>query len=137
MRAAARKTQPPHGCACCCMDMMGGIHWVLVMNLLETGPLVNTMKKIKLTFGLIILLGLIWAWTAGDALAQNGASRLYNNGCVIREWENEANPQYRENNPGRCQALDKSLDGGDGPNRGRVRGNFPTPRAVPMKKRGQ
>jgi hypothetical protein len=89
------------------------------------------MTKVKETFGIIILIGALIVSAATSASAQSGGGTLYQNGCVIREWENERNPQYRESNPSRCQALDRNLDGGDGPNQGRVRGDFqPSPRRV-------
>jgi hypothetical protein len=95
------------------------------------------MKKMKGIIGIIILIGASIVSTAMEAPAQSGNSMLYKNGCVIREWENEQNPQYRESNPSRCQALDSRLDGGDGPNRGRVRGNFQSsPRRI-IKKGGR
>ena len=58
----------------------------------------------------------------GPTLAQN--DRQFQNGCVVREWESDETPSYRVNDPSECQRLDRQLDGGDGPDRGRVRSEF-------------
>lgn len=109
----------------------------MIMESRSTKPLVKIMGKVKATFGIVILFGALFGATAVNVSAQTGNSRIYMNGCVIREWENERNPQYRESNPGRCLSLDRSLDGGDGPNRGRVRGNFQSSPSATIKKRSR
>jgi hypothetical protein len=68
--------------------------------------------------GLVIFMLVFMA--NGSALAQGG----FGNGCVVREWATDPTPSYRVNDPSQCAGLDQQLDGGDGPNRGRVRADF-------------
>ena len=74
--------------------------------------------------GRILLAGLLMFMLVvavkGSALAKGG----FGNGCIVREWATDPTPSYRVNNPSQCVNLDRQLDGGDGPNRGRVRAGF-------------
>jgi hypothetical protein len=81
--------------------------------------------------GKALLLGVLMMTipilTTGSPLSAQGNSS-FKGGCVVREWEADATPSYRVTNPAECQRLDRQLDGGDGPNRGRVRKDFRRPK---------
>ncbi len=82
------------------------------------------MNRKKLLLGVLMMMTTILL-TSGSLLAQANSS--FKDGCIVREWEADATPSYRVSNPEECRRLDRQLDGGDGPNRGRVRKDFRRP----------
>jgi hypothetical protein len=80
------------------------------------------MNGKKVLMGVAMMSILIFSGNE-SLLAQNHGSQ-FKNGCVVREWEADATPSYRVRDSKECSNLDRRIDGGDGPHRGRVRQGF-------------